>query len=337
MTVSTQQWQLFGYDVRNVGQLWLAGWRDLLWGYDSPILRHLDEPVKVWIGQDTRYFQAGQETDAQETRCEAIMLPDELVLAKELNLPIAVEGSLEGAMALEIKASSPFPESDTGAGWQIVARDGARLRVQLVVVSLSSVKAHLGTNYDWHEAQSREVWARVGDSVVVIHGFGESNRKTRYRRRLVSSALVCAYSLAVVVLLFACSAGFKQLELGRIKQEFERVTTEAGPAATMRTRLASAEEAIEAANQMVTEYPSPHVELARLTRLLDDDAWLMSFSMQGRNIRIQGRAADATSIMQRLTDTDAYAQVSAPQAIRKLGNSDTELFYLDIALDDEVK
>jgi len=28
-----QQWTLFGYDTRQVGQHWLAAWRDLLWAF----------------------------------------------------------------------------------------------------------------------------------------------------------------------------------------------------------------------------------------------------------------------------------------------------------------
>ena len=40
-----QQWTLFGYDTRQVGQHWLAAWRDLLWGDDSPLRQRLDEVV----------------------------------------------------------------------------------------------------------------------------------------------------------------------------------------------------------------------------------------------------------------------------------------------------
>ncbi len=39
--------------------------------------------------------------------------------------------------------------------------------------------------------------------------------------------------------------------------------------------------------------------------------------------------------MRRLTDEKSYANVSAPQAITRLGNSGLEQFYLDIEIYDE--
>ncbi len=45
MLDSGRSWELFGYDMRNVGRHWIGAWRDFLWAYDSPVRRHLDEAV----------------------------------------------------------------------------------------------------------------------------------------------------------------------------------------------------------------------------------------------------------------------------------------------------
>lgn len=36
MLDKSQNWELFGYDMRHLGAYWLAAWRDLLWAPDSP-------------------------------------------------------------------------------------------------------------------------------------------------------------------------------------------------------------------------------------------------------------------------------------------------------------
>ena len=87
---------------------------------------------------------------------------------------------------------------------------------------------------------------------------------------------------------------------------------------------------INAANEVVAKYPNPHVEIARLTRLLDDDVSIVSFSMNGAELRLRGRAANAASVMEQMTSEPRYAEVTAPQATVRLGDSGQEQFYLNI-------
>ena len=47
MQQASQNWDLFGYDVRNIGKYWSAAWKEFLWGYDSPVKEQLDELVTV--------------------------------------------------------------------------------------------------------------------------------------------------------------------------------------------------------------------------------------------------------------------------------------------------
>ncbi len=83
---------------------------------------------------------------------------------------------------------------------------------------------------------------------------------------------------------------------------------------------------------MLQNFPSPHLEIARLTALLEDDVSINQFQMSGRQIRLRGRAVDAASVMQKLTDEADYGEVSAPQAIVKVGNTGLEQFSLNINL-----
>ena len=331
-----QQWELFGYDVRHLGKHWLAAWRGLVWSVDSPLRQRLDEVVYLHEETDASHYHGGKQVAPAPYECEALLLPDELVLSRSLSLPVAVEGDLDAALAVELAANSPFSADDTAFGWQVVERDGVHLHLVLAIVSRSAVMAWIGGKYDIHDPSAREVWADVHGSKVVVRGFGESRRETRYRRRLVRTSLVASLCAVLVLIMAAVAAGTKRAELARVEGLAATVQREAAEASRMRSRVAQASETANATRELLAAHPNPHYELARLTRLLGDSAHVLQFSMKGRELRVRGRAADAAAIMQLLTAEPVYVEVTAPQAIVKVANSKLEQFTLNLTLAGDV-
>jgi general secretion pathway protein L len=335
MSVQGQNWELFGYDMRRIGGHWQAAWRDFLWGYDSPVKARLDEVVRLESEQGVGYFHAGSPVSMSDAECDAYLLPDEVVLTRTLKLPVAAEADINAVMAFEVSANSPFPESDTGYGWKIDQRGEEFLQVQLAIVSLSATMAYLGKTYDCHDAQAREVWAKIGDSVVVLGGFGEQKRLGRYNRRLVRVATALGVSVLLLVLISALAAGFKYLEWDKLQALSAEVQVAAEKPSRMRTALLSANETIAGANVVNSQYPGPHHALAQLTDLLGDDVSLEFLSMTGRQIKVRGLAKNAAAVIQQLTEESSYASVKSPQAITKQGTGGMERFFLDITLADD--
>ena len=133
---------------------------------------------------------------------------------------------------------------------------------------------------------------------------------------------------ALLLAMAGVSAVFKGMELQKLQQMAAGTEAAASDATRLKSLLASANETIGAANEVVALYPNPHVELARLTRLLGDDVSVTSFSMSGADIRLRGRAADAAAVMSQLTEVPGYCDVMAPQAITRLPDGQ-EQFYLN--------
>ena len=153
MLDSGQNWELFGYDMRNLGRHWVGAWRDLLWGYDSPVRQRLDDAVCLRSESGVACYQGGRPSDAGTPGHTAILLPEELVLTRTLSLPAVVEADLPAVLALEVSASSPFSAEDTGYGWQIVSRDEAKIQVMLVILSRKSTIAYLGRQFAAHDSR----------------------------------------------------------------------------------------------------------------------------------------------------------------------------------------
>lgn len=331
-----QQWTLFGYDTRQVGQHWLAAWRDLLWGNDSPLRQRLDEVVVAECDGAEDVYQSGRRIAGEVVMpadpCRAICLPEDLLLAKTLTLPLAAESELSSVIALEVNANSPFSHDDTASGWRVRERSDTQLQVDLLIASRSAVMAWLGRTHDIHDPQARELWGNSGAGMVVLQGFGEARRESRYRTRLLRAGILAGVAAGLLLLIAGLAAGAKQVELGRLEAVAQNTEREAASAAALRASLSEANQTIRAARDIVASYPNPHVELARLTRLLDDDAYAAHMSVRGDVIRLRGRALDAAAVMQRLSAQPRYSEVTAPQAIVRVGNTDLEQFYLDIRL-----
>ena len=333
MRQSAQQWDLFGFDVRLLGKYWRSAWREFLWGASSPVKSRLDEVVKLCSESTVTYYHAGHVVDEAVTECEAILLPETLVLARSIEMPLAVENDLDPAMAMEVLANSPFPESDTGYGWVISGRNDTNFQIQLAIVSLSSTMSYLGRTHDSHQADAQEVWALVDGSPVVLTGFGENRRLQRYNKRLLRVAGMLACSVVLLALIFGVASGVKNLELKRYQSLSDEVASQARNASDMRSALVAANETISVVNDLVTDRPNPRYVLAKLTHLLQDDASLVNFSLKGRQLKFLGRASNAAEVIQTLTKEPTFAKVESRSAITKIGA--LEQFTLEIELKSE--
>lgn len=336
MLETSQPWSLFGYDLRRGPHYFLAGWRDFLWGDDSPVLNAVDEVVEVHKeAGEVCYYQAGKLVSAPDKadalKAQAIVLPDRLVLAKILQVPNAAEADLESVLVLEVKSSSPFPENDTCYGWSIVERSENELEVQLAITSQSAVMAYIASHLDCHDIEAYEVWAQVADRMLLVSGFGEPKRQQRNRRRMRRMAITLTYCLLLVMAVFALGAGAKYLELQKVRALHAEVKQSSSDAVELRAELSSFKDTLVAVKALLSDYPPPHPELKRLATILADDTWLSSVELSGENIKIAGESSDAAAVMQQLLDHPAYVRVVAPVAIKKV-RSGMERFVLNLTL-----
>lgn len=333
---------LFGIDMRQIVQHWLSAWRELLLSSSSPIRQRLDEPVLLHRENTTEVFQGGRVTEdapRETTSCVAQLLPDDLVLARSLRIPIAAESELPAVLAMEVAAASPFKSEDSVYGWRETDRDPETIRVALAIASRPAIAQWQRTKDDEASRdvpRNSEIWADASGALVTLAGFGEPRREQMYRQRLLRTGLLLGGLLALVVVSAAIFAIQQKSALGQFERLQSRVQLESQAVADMRATLVDANETVRAANAFLLDYPNPHIEIARLTELLNDDVYIMHFAMRGRDLRVRGRARDAAVVMQTLAQTPAFSSVTAPQAITAVGKTGLEQFHLDIELETSV-
>ena len=332
--MATNQFEVFGVDVRDYGQLWLAAWRDALFGDDSPVRSALDSQVTLRHADGTvETYQAGHPLTGGPVEDEAYALPESLVLSRTLNLPAIAEADLEAALQLEIAACSPFAPDDTAAGWRVGrGSDTSQLTVDLAIVSRSAAMSFLGDQFAMHDPTRAEVWAQSGGRWICLRGFGEQRREAVYRRRLVRVGALVTGALVLLLALAGLSAFLSAQELSKLESLQEEARRDARNAMSLRDELAATNATISELNKLSRQLPSPQLEFARLTALLPDTAFITQYTQDGRKIRLRGRGTEAASLQQSLTEEKAFKSVTAPQAISRVGTTGLEQFFLDIEL-----
>lgn len=329
-------WSVFGYDLRHLSRHWVSAWRDFLFSALSPLRARLDEPVLLHRGGERRGYRGGLAIKAsrEAPRCRAVEVPESLFLTRTVLIPAAAESELVAVLDMEIAANSPFPAQDTVSGWREVARTADTLHIAFAVAARSTLAQWLATRPGGEAGEAPELWAAHGEAWIVLRGFGETAREGLYRARLVRIGGLLAATLVALYVIAGLYAAQQRIALDRLEAKQRAVAAQTADVSRQRQALLEANAAIAAANAVVKAFPNPHIELARLTELLGDDAYLAHFSARGRTLQVRGQAVDAALVMQSLSEQPAFASVTAPQAITALANTGVEQFYLDIQLAD---
>lgn len=322
-------------DVRRPAQVFVSAWRSFLWSEGSPIREALDEPVTLLREGEATHYRAGNPVAECTTLSTAILLPDSMVLSRVLTLPGAAEANINTVVALEAKASSPFPEDDTAYGWSITGRNDETIQVKLAICARSAVMEYLAAHYQTHDHTEYEIWAGLDGAMLVIPGFGETRRHQRYRGELVRIGRQLALLCVVLIASVALAAGLKYLEMKRVESNYEEVRRRAATAVDLRETLSQGNRTVDAANELIGRQVDFYPELVRLSSLLGDDTWLTQLELRSGEFKINGQSPDAAAVMQKLTDEPVYSDVNAPAAIRKSRRGNVERFVLEINFDED--
>ncbi|MEO1079806.1 MAG: PilN domain-containing protein [Pseudomonadota bacterium] len=329
---ANNQWSILGYDPRLFFRQWKEAWSSLLFDRASPLRARLDVPLCLHRPQENVLVLGDRHLDGSPDSASfhAWLLPDDIVLAQTLRVPLSVDAEVEGVVDFELAARNPFPPDDTVSGWREVSRDDGFITIAVAIASRAALASWIASRQ--HKETDGELWAAVGEHYVALRGYGGTAYAEAYKatlRRVGLKAFAAVALLLVCALLFVA---YRHNEASALRDSLTAVETRAQRAMTLRNELAEANGVIDAATSSFSQYRNPHIELERLTRSLDDAAFLTHFSMREDKVRVRGRADDAAQVMQTLAEHPAYASVSAPQAIATVGRTEIEQFYLDLEL-----
>ena len=307
--------------------------------YQWPILRWLDPdlPVRLWKEDGTQdVWMAGQtfRPGVGSSRFDAVELPADLLLVRQLVLPAMPPEQLGQAIALDVKTLSPFPAQDLVWGYTSSVQEGGSILAHMVLASRQQVDAYLLARRVQLGLNAHEVWAMAApDKPVVLPGWNESLRQqNRVKRRRAGYGLL---GLACILVMAAVVTPVAQSRLRAIEAAIAHSDLQgrAGALLAQREAMQQAVDRIGQIKNVLAERPDGVLVLEALTKALPDDTYLGTLDVTGLKVRIVGLTANAAALMQSLGAQTGFRDVRAPvPAVRNPGSA-LENFSIEFQLD----
>ena len=288
----------------------------------------------LWLGG----VEQPQNVQSRVVRFVAVELPEQSVLRRSLHLPSMGEADAASAVALDVRSASPFALDDLVWGFHAgPLRQGMR-KIDLAFASRKQVAQYLATQTARLPTEPPpEVWVCTAHrSPIVFTGYGEGLR-TAYatRRRHVGYALL----LLVVVLLTGMAATpTAQLRLRAMEavHAYETIVQQTAPLVRQREELLQSAEQLGSLAEVLAGRIEPLRVLDKLTQLLPDDTSVQSFRLQGAKVTLVGLTANASTLMQLLSDQAGLHDVRAPSAATRIPGALKESFVIEFSLDPQL-
>ncbi|MDO4706359.1 MAG: hypothetical protein Q4A98_09170 [Comamonadaceae bacterium] len=359
-------WELFGLDLRTIGQDWLHAMRQwhqmapLRWFELKPLVQVLRADRSVAFWQDGRWQPGGAATSAVAAR--AVQLPETLLLRRNLQLPDLPDAQVRDAVALDIFSSSPFEQDDVAWGY-VQTRTGTGLQTMAAFASRAQIAAYLtqalsASPASW-PAEHSEIWAlpvHAGEAVqpIVLQGYGEGLAEQARRRRRVKAWT----ALAVGAALLGALALTPTLQLRRQALQadaaYNQLVAQTGRLAEERAALTMALERIAQIKQRQAQRVNLAQVLQFLSTLLPADVSLHALEfahektegghtpgqesgegsapMPKPMLKLLGEADNAAAVIQLLSAQAEWVDVRTTQPVQQIPQANKERFTVEMTI-----
>lgn len=341
--VLSRQLVLFGFDLAVIWQYLLLAGSQLL--ADSGFLaRQFQAQIFLWrprlgvmecyragrcIRQFTgEEFQWGANTDA----FFAIELPADLVLFRELVVPVKAELYLDEMVRMEVAAATPFSDSRTSAAWRIAARTSSEL---LVLVAITAEEHLTAARAAWHETEGSikstdpEVWALDQNHQAVVFAGDQYELRMRVFRIGVLSAarkVVMVWLLSIGVVLAPAIVGSLRVE--QVTEELRSVRADAADETRLADELRAYRERAKYVVEKTRERIDYHYWLNNIAEVTPDDVFLSQLSIEAQSVTVSGFSGNAAAYLGRLTEENGYRDVRASSAFVRDPRTGLERFTI---------
>lgn len=259
-----------------------------------------------------------------------ILLPEAVLLRKEVILPIATESNLRHALGFEMDRQTPFSAQDVYFDYRVVLRDreNEQLRVELIVCPKATLDVFLGLlsprGVAPAAADVEEDGRPAGLNLLPLDlRHRVSNRRARF------NLLLGLVAVAMLALVMAQSLWLREHQLEQLNEAIDEVRVEARRVQAIRTQI---EDASEAAGFMLKRRSEsmPTVKvLTEVTRILPDDTYLDRFRVWEGAIQLQGKSGNAQRLIEIVNESELFSGASFRGPTRLDTRSGREIFDLN--------
>jgi general secretion pathway protein L len=272
---------------------------------------------------------------ARRRRAIIVDIPPERILSKRGSLPAAARGELDRILQFEIARHFPFPAERAFFCYRLLGRGGrsAAIEVELIAVPRDIVS----------DISDELAAAGLRPAGIAVSGGGRDERlflpdaslgtdrpaPIAVRRRW----LLAVAALAVVALVSWPVA--QRVRLAQIDGELTALKPQAQALLAARERQKGEAERLAALFKLRAERPPLIGVLDRLSQAVPDGTWLISLSLAGRELVIDGLSPSAATIALALERSKAFTGIEFRSSITRDPATGLEHFQLGAVLADK--
>ena len=340
MPVSLNQVRLSGIDLKSLWRDMVAAWRGMLeWPVVSWLWTKL--AVRLWlpdgecvVSRDILLPPVRDEKAARAARFEAVLLPESLLLRRDLSMPMLQSRDLMAALVLEVQSLNPFDPEDVVWTHSAVPQDGRALKVHMLLTSRKLIARHIAAVHPQINASPPEVWVSRPDRLgfAMLAGFGEARRVRRVVAWRWVSALLVMLALALMVAMALTPSVQLYLRTLQAHQAMTVLVKKVAPVVVQRESLTRTSDLVNGLAESMGKPMQPLQVVKRITDALPDDTYLWTLQVQGAKVNMTGQTVNASVLMKQLDATPGISNVTAPTPATKTPGAPREQFAIEFTL-----
>jgi len=309
---------------------WLGGWQDAWAMLPKPAALQTRPTIFQTTDGVRLSFSATENTpgtwlsmpQASTSNCspQGVLLPDDDVLLRELNLPPLSERDIAAAVTMDAHIASPFPAGDTHYGYSIRRLPNGQRQIEIALTRKNKLEQLL-TQYP-----QQALFARGQCGAIPLQNDGHNQQTAWYRSPLTLSLstllglVIIAWIISPTLLLRAESMAH-EAALAKLNQE-------AAPLLQKREELNNLKLQIENALAFKNEHPDPLFILEQLSSNIPDSTWVNQLSQRKDQLTFDGTSENAIAIVGLLEKTPCLKDVRLGTSINRDPRSGRETFQI---------
>jgi general secretion pathway protein L len=291
-------------------------------------------------------FPASQDPELQKKQVENLLLEQELeeaplfllldynlVLNRELKLPLAADSNLAQVLAFEMDRQTPFRASDVYFDWKVLERggDSGQLRLEMFVAPKPTVDSAVDTVSALGYRLSG-VDIAAGGTTLGVNLLPADRRARRRNPKARLSYALGALAVVLLALVMTQSLYLRSHQIEELREAITGVQGEARQVMEIKKTIADTSEAAGFLARSRAATPLAIEVLADVTRLLPDDTYLDRLVISDSDVQMQGKSQNAQRLIELVNGSPILEDASFRGSTRLDARSGLEIFEVNATI-----
>jgi len=303
---------------------WLGGWQDAWAMLPKPAaLQSRPDIFQTTDGKNLSFSATANGTwlNLPHTNTtQGLLLADDDVLLRELNLPPISERDIAAAVAMDTHIASPFPAHDTHSGYLIQRLPNGQHHIEIALTRKSHLE-QLQAQYPQHALFAR------GERGAIPLQNGNHRQQSAWYRSPLTLSLSALLGLALIAWIISPTLLLRAESIAH-ETALAKLNSKAAPLQQKREELSVLQQQLESVRAFDNEHPAPQPILEQLSSQIPDSTWISQLNLRKDQLTLEGSSDNAIAIVSLLEKIPVLKEVRLGASINRDPRNGRETFQI---------